>query len=246
MAVTRCPTLGSSQNGFQDDPFQTAEMQSRKLHVQLTLSLIHTVGPQQALLESGVEDDEDGTMALARLIKHFEYTTKELRILELLEKWQRETLRTGEDPSLLYTKLLNLQRQLSSLGEDFTNTSLIKKFIASVQEGDGKLYESVIDGYERCMVMGPLPMTEQLMELMTIKYRKFRADPVKQEPMMAGLASAERCQHCGKMGHKEDDCWTKHPSKAPERKPKGQRNTQTVVLGMWERGAHRCRVPKEK
>ncbi len=69
----------------QSDPklTKTAEMQSRKLHAQLTLSLIHTVGPQQALLESGVEDDEDGTMALSRLIKHFEYTTKELRFLEL-------------------------------------------------------------------------------------------------------------------------------------------------------------------
>ncbi len=84
-----------------------AAVQSRRLHAQLTLSLVNSVGPQQALLESGFEDDEDGIMALTRLIKHFEYTTKGLRVLELHEKWQRETLQTEEDPSLLYTRLTN-------------------------------------------------------------------------------------------------------------------------------------------
>ncbi len=92
--------------------------QSRRLHAQLMLSLIKTAGPQQALLESGFEDDEDGVAIMTRLIKHFEYTTKELRALELHSKWARETLQPGEHPSLLYTRLLGLQRQLAALGED--------------------------------------------------------------------------------------------------------------------------------
>ncbi len=192
-----------------------AAVQSRRLHAQLTLSLMNTVGPQQALLESGFEDDENGVMALTRLIKHFEYTTKELRVLELHEKWQRETLQTGEDPSLLYTRLLSLQRQLSSLGESFTHTSLVKKYVASVQEGDGKLYESVIDGYERGMVMGQQLTIEQLMELLAIKHRRFRANPAKQDPVMAGLATAMQCPHCSKLGHSEENCWHKHPAKRP-------------------------------
>jgi hypothetical protein len=27
-----------------------------------------------------------------------------------------------------------------------------------------------------------------------------------------------KCGHCGKPGHKEEDCWKKHPHKAPPRR----------------------------
>ncbi len=112
---------------------------SRRLHAQLTLFLINTVGPQQALLESGLEDDEDGVAPLVRLVKHFEYTTKDLRIMELHDKWTHEVLQPAEHPALLYTRLLAMQRRFIAFGENLTLANMCKKFVTSVQERDGKL-----------------------------------------------------------------------------------------------------------
>ncbi len=184
--------------------------QSRRLHAQLTLSLVKTVGPQQALLESGFEDDEDGVAVMVRLVKHFEHTTKELRAHELHSKWAREILQPDEHPSLLYTRLLSIQRQLATLGEDLTQSNMVKKLVTAIQEGDGGIYDTVIDGYERGVVMGQPQTTEQLLELMAIKHRKLHKNPKTSETMV-GLAAVNRCNHCCKMGHTEEKYWNKNP-----------------------------------
>ncbi len=198
--------------------------QSRRLHAQLTLSLVNTAGPQQALLESGLEDDEDGVAMLVRLVKHFEYTTKELRIQELYSKWTHEALQPGEHPSLLHTRLLNVQRQLNTLGESLTQASMNKIFVSAVQ-GDGKLYESVIDGYERGMVMGQPQTIEQLLEILAIKHRRSHESYKNPNNVMTGLYAKEYCTHCDRKGHKEESCWEKHPESRPNkgktRKKKG-------------------------
>ncbi len=69
--------------------------QSSRLQAKLVLCLIDTVGAQQALLDNGDEEDEDGISTWVRLVKHFELTTKGLRARELHSQWAHETLKPG-------------------------------------------------------------------------------------------------------------------------------------------------------
>ncbi len=149
----------------EEEETRQALAQSSRLQARLVLSLIGTVGPQQALLGSGDDDDEDGVATWARLVKHFEYTTKGLRARELHAQWARDTLKPGEHPALLHARLVSIQRPLMRLGEVLTDNNLTEKFITAVQEGDGRLYNSVISGYNREMVMGRNQTIEQLLEL---------------------------------------------------------------------------------
>ncbi len=147
-------------------------------------------------------------------MKHFEFTTKGLRARELHSQWARETLKPGEHPALLHARLVSVQRQMARLGEVLTDNNLIEKFITGVQEGDGRLYGSVVSGYNREMVMGRDQTIEQLLELMSIEFRL--AQQVRKDPeAMVGLSSAEQCIHCKKLGHCAEDCWIKHPDKRP-------------------------------
>ncbi|MCP4993046.1 MAG: hypothetical protein GY934_04555, partial [Gammaproteobacteria bacterium] len=176
---------------------QKALAQSSMLQARLVLGLIGTVGPQQALLGSGDEEDDDGIATWARLVKHFEFTTKGLRARELHAQWARERLQSGEHPALLHARLVYIQHRMTRLDEILTDNNLVEKFITAVQEGDGHLYDPVIQGHNREMVMGRGQSVEQLLELMSIEFRLATHAKNDQETMV-GLSSAEQCTHCSK------------------------------------------------
>ncbi len=202
---------------------QKALAQSSMLQARLVLGLISTVGPQQALLGSGDEEDDDGIATWARLVKHFEFITKGLRARELHAQWARERLQSGEHPALLHARLVSIQRRMTRLDEILTDNNLVEKFITAVQEGDGHLYGPVIQGYNREMVMGCGQSVEQLLELMSIEFHLATHAKNDQETMV-GLSSAEQCTHCSKLGHCEDKCWIKHPDLKLERKKMQSKN----------------------
>ncbi len=56
-----------------------ARRQAPKLAAMLTLSLADTAGVQQSIITDELEDDEDGIMAWAALVTHFEYSTEDVR-----------------------------------------------------------------------------------------------------------------------------------------------------------------------
>ncbi len=177
---------------------------------------------------SAMEQNEDGTYANA--IQQYRSTQIggsgwDLEILlEFLThvyetRKPRETLR---HPALLYARLVSVQRQMAMLGEVLTDNNLTEKFITAVQEGEGRLYNSVISGYNRERVMGRNQTIERLLELMSIEFRLAQQTPRNAETMV-GLSYAEQCTHCRKLGHCAEDCWGKHPDKRPVRnraKPK--------------------------
>ncbi len=65
---------------------------------------------------------------------------------------------------------MSVQRQVAKLGEVLTDSNLIEKYITCVQEGDGRLYGSIVGGYNREMVIGCSQTIEQLLELMSIEF----------------------------------------------------------------------------
>ncbi len=191
--------------------------ESRRLKTQLTLSLITTEGAQQALLRSGLQSDNDGVGAWIRLVKHFEYTATGLRIQELYAKWEDESLRVGEHPELLYTRLLVLQRQLPALGDGLSQDNLARKFLAAVRKGDEQMYGPVIRDYNKDIVRGR-PMTlNQLLELLSLEHRQAQRTAASPQTMM-GLASRDKCANCKKLGHSREDCWDLQPEKRPSRR----------------------------
>ncbi len=103
---------------------------------------------------------------------------------------------------------------------------MIKKFVAVVQEGDGGPYDTVIDGYERGVVMGQPQTIEELLELMAIKHQKLH-EKHKTSEAMADLGAVNQCAHCKKQGHLESACWVKHP----EMKPRSQKRNPTKRAG---------------
>ncbi len=66
---------------------------------------------------------------------------------------------------------MSVQCQVAKLGEVLTDSNLIEKYITCVQEGDGRLYSSIVGDYNREMVIGCSQTIEQLLELMIIEFR---------------------------------------------------------------------------
>ncbi len=77
---------------------------SPKLAALLTLAIANSVGAQQSIVMNELENDEDGVMAWAKLIKHFERSTQDIRIEYLLHQWENEALKPVG--SLPYSLLL--------------------------------------------------------------------------------------------------------------------------------------------
>ncbi len=52
----------------------------------LTLAIAVSVGAQQSIVMDELENDEDGVTAWTKLIRHFEKSTQEVRIEQMLQQ----------------------------------------------------------------------------------------------------------------------------------------------------------------
>ncbi len=112
-----------------DDPNELktkALGQSPKLAAVLTLAISNSQGVQQSIVLDEPENDQDGITAWTKLIVHFEHSTKEVRIENLLHKWENELLLANEHPDQLYSRLCLMKTRLEKLGENITEANLTK------------------------------------------------------------------------------------------------------------------------
>ncbi len=112
-----------------DDPNELktkALGQSPKLAAVLTLAISNSQGVQQSIVLDELENDQDGITAWTKLIVHFEHSTKEVRIENLLHKWENELLLANEHPDQLYGRLCLMKTRLEKLGENITEANLTK------------------------------------------------------------------------------------------------------------------------
>ncbi len=96
--------LTQEQKGLMKKALQ----QSPKLTAMLTMAIGMSYGPQKSVVMEELRTKENGIMAWAKLIQHFERSTKDLRLDDLLQQWENEILNEGEHPDELYTRLSGL------------------------------------------------------------------------------------------------------------------------------------------
>ncbi len=72
----------------------------------MVLTLGETLGMQQSIVMEETEVEGDGVSMWANMISHFECRTMQLNVIKLLNEWENETLKIGEHPDELYTRLV--------------------------------------------------------------------------------------------------------------------------------------------
>ncbi len=194
--------------------------QSPKLAALLTLAIANSVGAQQSIVMDELDNDEDGVTAWAKLIKHFEQSTQEVRVEHLLHQWENDTLRPGEHPDELYGRLTATKRRLEKHGETISDTNLTRRFVSAIERQEGNKYSDVITFYRGQMILNNPCNISNLREFLA--YVHVSKSQVTDLPTMKGLATNSiTCNHCKRRGHCTDDCWIKYPEKQKNSTSKG-------------------------
>ncbi len=205
----------------------------------LTMTLMDTVGVQQSIITDELEDDEDGIEAWAALISHFEYSTEDLRAEALYHAWDKEELKDGEHPDVLWAKLTSIQRKLHKLNEECSDKALMRKFVSGIQRLPDNPYNNVIASYKSQLVIGKPYTPIQIRELLGLVYKESKENSRHKNMNMKGFIALKTCQVCKKNGHTKENCWVEHP----EKRPKGQgmkktytKNSKQPQVTCWKCG----------
>ncbi len=94
-------------------------------------------------------------------------------------------------------------------GEIISDFNLTSRFVSDVQKQEGSQYSDVMTFYRGQMILGNPCNISNLREFLA--YTHVNKAKVAVSPAMKSLASATKCNYCGKIGHNEKECWKKHP-----------------------------------
>ncbi len=214
------------------DELQTKALgQFPKLAALLTSAISNSEGAQQSIVMDELENDEDGITAWMKLIIHFEQSTQEVRVENLLHQWENEVLLANEHPDQLYGRLYLMKTRLEKLGKNMSEANPTRRFVLAIEKEENNKYRDVITFYRGQMIIGNTCPVASLREFLSYVYANKIDRATK--PAMKGLASITGCSNCGKVGHSERECWSKRP-RNKKNTEKGQRtHSQTwSVLGM--------------
>ncbi len=115
-----------------DERNEKLEQQSERLAAMLLLSLEGTKGPQQSLvINRYVGMEENDILMWADLIRHFEMSSREVRMSALQKEWEKSTLEAGEHPNELYGRLIATSSKLKGLNAGYTREQLMIRFVTA-------------------------------------------------------------------------------------------------------------------
>ncbi len=202
-----------------------------RLAAVLLLSLESTRGPQQSIvINRSSGEEENGILIWADLIRHFEKGSREIKMSELQRNWETNEAKPDEHPNELYGRLIAINSKLKSLGAGYSDEQLQMRYVAAVEKDASGLYTNAMQQYRGTQIDGEGWDMGTLLEFLTHVHDTLKPqNPGKFE--MKGLVTTtiEKCVHCNKRGHKEEDCWRKYPEKRPRSKRK-----------MFNRKCHKC------
>ncbi len=200
------------------------EESSEKLAAVLLLSLESTRGPQQSIvINRSSSEEENGILMWADLIRHFEKGSKEIRMSELQRNWEMNEAKPDEHPNELYGRLIAINSKLKSLRAGYSEEQLQMRFVAAIEQDASGFYTNAMQQYRGTQIGGEGWDMGTLLEFLThIHDMRKRQNPGKFEMKGLVITTIEKCVHCNRRGHKEENCWRKHPEKQPRSKQKSR------------------------
>ncbi len=189
------------------------EESSERLAAVLLLSLESTKGPQQSIvINRSSNEEENGILMWAELIRHFERGSKEIQMTELQRNWETNEVRSEEHPSKLYGRLIAINSKLKGLGAGYSEDQLKMRFVAAIEQDASGLYTNAMQQYRGTQIGGKGWDVGTLLEFLTHIYDMHKQqNPSKFEMKGLAVPDAVKCAYCNKRGHKEENCRRKYP-----------------------------------
>ncbi len=154
-----------------DDWNENLVDQSERLAAILLLALEGTKVPQQSIvINRSVGTESNGIQMWADLIKHFEMSSREVRMSALLKEWERCTLKEGEHPNELYGKLTAINSKLEALNAGHTCDQLKMRFVSVIEQDESGKYTHAIQQYRGTQIEGAGWSLKTLLEFLTHIY----------------------------------------------------------------------------
>ena len=219
------------------------------------------------IIDSAVSDDlPSGDAAEAfRLLRNYWEPNTRATLNLLIKQYQLESLKNVKDSPIEWmTKMANLRKRLEGMNHIINDESFMIKILTNLPQE----YESWVEDRENELEGGTLTIAN-LQEKLRSKYVKMMNKESStdemgltvQQKQMADLLSSfkdnemanfmkqfkKRCRHCGKIGHKVEDCWSLDSNKGKRPPSWNQVNGQTsndyINDGKQKRKCRYCGKP---
>ena len=128
-----------------------------------------------------------------------------LRTAELLAEFYGVKLAVGQDVQVLINRKRDLVSILANAKETISEIKLKTAIMVAVRSQ----FESIVVNAEPTIAK----MSLERLEAALIQAQEAKRGELKLQNRQARAAAAAgiKCEHCGIAGHKETDCWKKHP-----------------------------------
>lgn len=157
--------------------------------------------------KSNQHSDGDARMAWNELKKKYEPKTGFSEVRTKRE-FNSSNLDQGQDPDEWVHNLILLQRRLQTMGTTITERDVMIQILGNLTED----YENVIDYSERELLNGSLTL-DALRETLRTKFEKLNKKNGGDEAALFAKQFKGMCKVCGKIGHKDDDCFNLEKNK---------------------------------
>src|SRR5271168_4974418 len=194
--------------------------------------IISTISPSVMTYVEGTKDpSEMWTILEGR------YKPKSNVTLRQLQRQFNTTKMTDDDGDMEkhLQKVERLKRQIEEQGEKISDSSYISVLLncaptrydiqISILEAQDEVTSEIIinrllEEYRKILVTRTEKMEKPMMAMLTNHGKRIGPGKSKNGKNSSPNKFDGKCNHCNKQGHKEDQCWIKHPELKPEKSRK--------------------------
>ena len=237
------------------DPLTDAkDDENRKAYSDLMLSMIDetTFGIIDEA-KTGLHPDGDARFAWNELKRKFEPKTG-FNEVKTKREFNSCFMEIGQDPDEWIHNLIMLQRRLETMGTKISERDVMIHILGNLTED----YENITDYSEKELLNGSLTL-EALRDTLRTKFEKLNKKTGSDEAALFTKQFKGMCKICGKIGHKDNDCFKLEKNKIkkenymknlrPKREKPNYPNIQCYNcqrMGHYASNCRNKRVPREK
>ena len=164
---------------------------------------------------------------LKKLDEEFDLGSEAYDLEALNAKFDALKLQDGEKPSVFFVRMDEMNAKFEKFqkknGKEYKKDPrelLIK--IASCVDEDSK-YDSVIKTWKtKCTSLSDEDKLSDLKSVLKMYYKENMRESSESGGLVMSMNTVPVCSHCNKKGHKEAQCWIKHPELRPVKQSKSR------------------------